>query len=49
MEVIEPIKLEFNNDILAIAYESFSYGLYVNVGLDVDLCAEYKSFSFDLV
>jgi len=40
-------KLEFNDDILSIEYESFSCGFDVNVGLDVNLCAEYESFSFD--
>ena len=46
-EVLEPTKLEFNDDILSIEYESFSCVLDVNVGLDVDLCAEYEFFSFD--
>jgi len=46
-EVIEPTKLEFNNYILSVEYESFLCGLDVNVGLDVDLYAEYESFSFD--
>ena len=47
MEVIGPPKLKFNNDVLAIEYASFSSGFDVTVGLDVDLCAEYESFSFD--
>jgi len=47
VEVIEPINLEFADDILSIEYESFSYAFDVNVGFDVDLCAEYESFSFD--
>ena len=45
-EVIEPTKLEFNNDILSVEYESFLCGFDVNVGLDVDLYAEYESFFF---
>ena len=39
--------MEINDDILSIEYESFSCGFDVNVGLDVNLCAEYESFSFD--
>jgi len=39
--------LEFKDDILSIEYEYFSCGFDVNVGLDVDLCAEYESLSFD--
>jgi len=41
-----PTRLEFSDDILSIEYESFSCGFDVNVGLDVNLCAEYESFSF---
>ena len=47
VEVIEPIKLEFNDTILSMEYESLSYGFNVNVSLDVDLCVEYVSFSFE--
>jgi len=32
-----------------VEYDSFSYRFDVNVGLDVDLCVEYKSFYFDLI
>ena len=39
--------MEFSDDILSIEYEYFSFGFDVNVGLDVDLCAEYESFSLD--
>ena len=39
--------MEFSDNILSIEYESFSCGVNVNVGSDVDLCAEYESFSFD--
>ena len=39
--------MDFNDDILSIEYKSFSCGFDANVGLDVDLCAEYESFSFD--
>jgi len=46
-EEVTPTKLEFNDDILSIEYEYFSYGFNVNVALDVNLCAEYESFSFD--
>jgi len=45
--VIEPTTLKFDDDILSIEYESFSCGFDVNVGLDVDLCVEYESFSFE--
>ena len=38
--------MEFNDDILSIEYKSFSCRFDANVGLDVDLCAEYESFSF---
>ena len=48
-EVTEPIILNFDDDIPSIEYESFSSGLDVNVSLDVDLYAEYESFSFDPV
>jgi len=44
---LEPTILDFDDDILSIEYESFSCGFDVNVSLDVDLCAEYESFSFD--
>jgi len=47
MEVIAPSTLKFEDDILSIEYESFSCGFDVNVGLDVDLCVKYKSFSFE--
>ena len=47
VEEATPTKLEFNDDILSTEYESFSCGFDVNVSLDVDLCAEYASFSFD--
>jgi len=30
-----------------VEYESFSFVFDVDVGLDVDLCAEYEYFSFD--
>ena len=48
-EDVEPTAFEFNDDILYAEYESFLYGLDldVNVGLDVDLCAAYESFSFN--
>jgi len=41
--------LDFDDDILSIEYGSFSCGFDVNVSLDVDLCDEYESFSFDPV
>jgi len=47
VEVIEPTTLKFDDDILSIEYEYFSCGFNVTVGLDVDLRAEYESFSFD--
>jgi len=43
----DPTNLEFHADILFVEYESFSCELNVNIGLDVDLCAEYESFSFN--
>jgi len=46
-EGIEPTNLDFDDDILIMEYKSFSYGFDVNVSLDVDLCVEYESFSFD--
>jgi len=46
-ETLEPTRLKFIDDILFIEYEYFSCGFDVNVGLDVDLCAEYEPFSFD--
>ena len=45
-EKIEPTILEFDDDVLFIEYESFLCGFDINVCLDVDLCAEYASFSF---
>jgi len=45
-ELIEPTKLEFNDDTLFVKYESFSCGFDVNMGLNVDLYAEYESFFF---
>ena len=48
-EEVTPNKLEFNDDILSIEHESFSCGFDVNVGLDVNLCAEYEYFSFALI
>jgi len=47
VEVIKPTKLKFNDVILSIEYESFSCGLDVNVGFDMDLCVEYEFSSFD--
>ena len=41
--------MEFSDDILSVEYEYFSCGFDVNVSLDVDLYAEYESFSFDSV
>jgi len=46
---IEPTILDFDDSILSIEYESFSHRFDANVGLDVDLCDEYESFSFDLI
>ena len=46
-EVTEPTILDLDNDILSIEYESFSYGFDVSMVLDVDLCAEYESFSLE--
>ena len=46
-KVIEPSNLQFDDDIFSVEYESISCGFDVNVGLDVDLSAEYESFSFD--
>jgi len=43
-ETLEPTRLEFSDDILFIEYEYFSCGFDVNVGLDIDLCAEYEYF-----
>ena len=48
-EVTESTILDFDDDILSVEYEYFSCGFDVNVSLDVDLCAEYESFSFDSV
>jgi len=42
-----PTTLEFNDDILSVEYESFSYGLHVNESFDEVFCIEYESFSFD--
>jgi len=39
--------LQFNDDILSIEYEYFSYEFDATVGLDVNLRAKYESFSFD--
>jgi len=39
--------LECNDDVLSIEYESFLCGFDVDVSLDVDLHAEYESFSFE--
>ena len=46
-KVIEPTNFQFDDDIFSVEYESISCGFDVNVGLDVDLCAEYESFSFE--
>jgi len=46
-EQMEPTNVEFNDDILSMEYEAFLCEFDVNVGLDVDLCVEYESFSFD--
>ena len=46
-EGVEPSDVDFDDDILIKEYESFSYGFDVSVSSDVDLCAEYESFSFD--
>ena len=48
-EVTESTILNFHDDILSIEYESFSCGFNDNVSLDVDVYAEYESFSFDPV
>ena len=48
-EVIEPTKLEFNNDILSIEYESFACEFDDNESFDEGFYAKYKSFSFDHV
>jgi len=34
MEVIEPTKLEFNDTVLSVEYESFSYGFGINNSFD---------------
>jgi len=47
VKILKATRLDFSNDILSIEYEYFSCGFDVNVGLDVDLCAECESFSFD--
>jgi len=48
-EVTELPILDFDDDILYVEYESFSYGLDVTEGLDMGFHLEYESFSFDLV
>lgn len=40
---------DFDDDIFSAKYESFSYGLDVTKGLNVDFHVEYESFSFDPV
>jgi len=46
VEVIEPTKLEFNDDNLSIEYESFSCEFDGNESFDEGFYAEYESFSF---
>jgi len=48
-EVTESTILDFDDDILSIEYESLSCGFDDIVSLNVDVCAEYESFSFDPV
>jgi len=48
-EEVEPTNLEYDDDILHVEYESFSYGLDANEDLDVDYRVEYGSFSFDSI
>ena len=45
--MVEPINLEFDDDILCVEYESFSCGLDENKGLDIGFCVQYKSFSLN--
>ena len=45
--MVEPTNLEFDDDIIYVEYEYFSYGLDENEALDVGFCVRYKSFSFD--
>ena len=47
MAVVAPTKLEFNDDILYVEYESFSSGFDINKSLDKVFYVEYKSFSSD--
>jgi len=39
--------LEFSDDIRSIEFEAFSIGPDINVGMDMNLCVECESFSFD--
>jgi len=48
-EKIKPTILDFDDNILSVEYESFLCGFDVNVSLNVDLCVEYASFSFDSI
>ena len=45
-DVIEPTKLKFNDTILSVKYESFSYGFNDNESFDEGFCVD-ESFSFD--
>ena len=47
MEVIECTKLEFNDTILFVKYESFSSGFDIDESFNEGFCAKYESFSFD--
>jgi len=44
---IEPTKLEFNDDILSIEYESFACGFHDNGSFDEGFCLEYEYLLFE--
>ena len=46
-EVVEPINLEYDENILCVEYESFACGFDINESFDKGFCIECESFSFD--
>jgi len=44
---VESTNLEFDDHILFVEYEYFSWGFDINESFDEGFCVEYESFSFD--